>query len=63
MADAEKLKESRLKAARKWDAAHKDRTNYLRSRSSAKSFIRNHATLDDLKDLRELITAREQELK
>lgn len=47
---------------KKWIEKNREHKNYLASRSSAKSFIRNRATLEDLKDLEELIEARKQTL-
>lgn len=58
----EKLSEAKIKANKKWDDKNKQRTTYLKSRSSAKSFIKNKSTLEDLKELRELINEREKEL-
>ena len=41
----------------------KDRSNYLKMRSTARSFIRNCATLEDIKELREMLNAQESLLK
>ena len=41
----------------------KDRSNYLKMRSTARSFIRNRATLEDIKELREMLNAQESLLK
>ncbi|TGD17688.1 hypothetical protein EGT51_11230 [Levilactobacillus suantsaiihabitans] len=54
--------EARARANKKWDEKHKERTRYLGARSSARSFIRTKATLDDLQELRELINQREAAL-
>lgn len=59
----DKLPESRTKANEKWNENNKERMRYLRSRSSARSFINNRATFDDIKELRELLNARENNLK
>ncbi|MEL7736342.1 hypothetical protein [Streptococcus anginosus] len=40
---------------KKWIEKNKEHRNYLSSRSSARSFIRNKATKDDLDELNELI--------
>ena len=40
---------------KKWIEKNKEHKNYLSSRSSARSFIRNKATKDDLDELNELI--------
>lgn len=59
----DKLPESRVKANEKWNENNKERMRYLRSRSSAKSFINNRATIDDIEELRELLNARENNLR
>lgn len=41
----------------------KDRSNYLKMRSTARSFIRNRATLEDIKELREMLNVQESLLK
>ncbi|NLR31055.1 hypothetical protein [Levilactobacillus tujiorum] len=55
--------EARAKANKKWNDHHKERTRYLNARSSARSFIRKKATLDDLQELEQLIADRRTELK
>lgn len=47
---------------KKWIEKNREHKNYLASRSSARSFIRNKATLDDLKELEELIKTRRNEI-
>ncbi len=49
-------------AQKRWNEKNKERRSYLSSRSSARSFIRNKATKEDLKELRAMIDARESEL-
>ncbi|MBM7868902.1 hypothetical protein JOC70_000371 [Clostridium pascui] len=46
-------------ANQKWENKNKEYASYLKSRSSARSFIRNKATLEDLKELKALIEERE----
>lgn len=50
-------------ANQKWEKKNGEYASYLKSRSSAKSFIRNKATLDDLKELLKLIDERKNTLK
>lgn len=50
-------------ANQKWENKNREYASYLKSRSSARSFIRNKATLDDLNELKELIKIREESLK
>ena len=45
-------------ADKKWRESNKERSNYLGSRGSARSFIRNKATRDDLLELKSLIEER-----
>lgn len=59
---AEKYTEAQKKADDKWRKENKEHATYLRSRSSARSFIRNKATEEDLQELEELIKARRKEL-
>ena len=57
-----KTSEAQLKANQNWIENNRERSNYTRSKSSAKSFIRNKATLDDLSDLELLIKERRNNL-
>ena len=41
----------------------KEKSNRLKMRSTARSFIRNRATLEDIKELREMLNAQESLLK
>ena len=59
---AEKYTEAQKKADDKWRKENKEHSTYLRSRSSARSFIRNKATKEDLQELENLIKARREEL-
>ena len=46
---------------RAWAEKNKAHKNYLSARSSARSFIRNKATAEDLRELQELIQERLKE--
>lgn len=50
------------KATKKWNEQNREHRNYLSKRSSARSFIRNHATGSDLNELEELIAERRDAL-
>ena len=50
------------KATKKWNEQNREHRNYLSKRSSARSFIRNHATDSDLDELEELIAERRDAL-
>ncbi|WP_373205201.1 hypothetical protein [Clostridium tertium] len=57
-----KISEARERANKKWNENNKEHMNYLRSRSSARSFIKNKATEDDLIELENLIAERRKQL-
>lgn len=50
-------------ANQNWEKKNKEYASYLKSRSSARSFIRNKATLEDIEELRKLINEREEKIK
>ena len=54
---------SQQKANEKWNEKNKERRTYLSARSSARSFIRNKATMEDLEELKQLIKERENMLQ
>ena len=45
---------------KRWTEKNRDHKSYLSSRSSARSFIRNKATKEDLEELKQLISEREK---
>ncbi|MFR5264975.1 hypothetical protein [Clostridium sp.] len=50
---------SQTQANKRWQAKNKEYSNYLKSRSTARSFIRNKATSADIEELKSLISERE----
>lgn len=50
--------DAQTKATKKWNEQNREHRNYLSKRSSARSFIRNHASNSDLNELEELIAER-----
>lgn len=50
--------ESQKKAKKNWEEKNRDHASYLKSRSSARSFIRNKASFEDLEELENLIKER-----
>lgn len=56
------LHKNQLEADKKWRDKNKEKANYLKQRSSARSFIRNKAILEDLEELKKLIAERQEEL-
>ncbi|WP_347907000.1 hypothetical protein V4S29_06450 [Enterococcus cecorum] len=57
-----KVSDSQRKAQKKYDEKNREKRTYLSQRSTSRGFIRNKATLDDLEELEELITARKKAL-
>lgn len=47
---------------KRWIEKNKEHRRYLSSRSAARSFIRNRATLEDIEELRMLMIEREEDL-
>lgn len=47
----EAQRESQRKAQKKWRSKNRARSNYLVYRSTARSFVLKHATLEDLEEL------------
>lgn len=54
--------DAQSKATKKWNQKNREHRNYLSKRSSARSFIRNHASNSDLTELEELIAERRSRL-
>lgn len=57
-----KLTDAQLRAKKNWDEKNREHSSYLKSRSSARSFIKNKATLEDLSELLKLIQERKEQL-
>ncbi|WP_125565081.1 hypothetical protein [Companilactobacillus insicii] len=56
------LTEAQKRANKKWHNKNRERANYIAMRSSARSFIRNKSTTEDLEELEEIIRERKTEL-
>lgn len=52
------LSQARKNANKKWDSENKNRVNYLKDRSKAKSFIEKKAKKEDLLELQDLIRSK-----
>lgn len=63
MRDNRKTSEAQRKADKRWREKNRDHANYLRNRTSARCFIRNRATLEDIEELKLLMEEREEALK
>ncbi|NYS34094.1 hypothetical protein HZZ02_10240 [Streptococcus danieliae] len=57
------VSESQKRANKKWDDANKERKAYINKRSTARSFVKNLATQDDLDELTQLIEERRNMLE
>ena len=60
---ADKTGNAQARASRAWEKKNPERTRYLRYRSTAKTFTRNHATEEDLEELESIIAERREKLK
>ncbi|MGL4739641.1 MAG: hypothetical protein ACRC41_02425 [Sarcina sp.] len=56
-------KNPQTEANKRWQQKNRERARYLRNRSSARSFIRGQATVDDLEELLVLFQARKEFLE
>lgn len=56
-------KYNQLEYNKKWAENNKTHSSYLKSRSSARSFIRNKATLEDIEELSDLLKLRKINLE
>lgn len=54
---------AQTEANKKWQQKNKEYSNYLKSRSTSRGFIKNKATLEDLEELERLITERKNQLR
>lgn len=53
-------KNKQTEANKKWQERNREKAKYLRDRSTARSFIRNKATLEDIKEMETLIKERKK---
>lgn len=53
---------AQTEANKKWQQKNKEYANYLKARSTARGFIRNRATKEDLEELEQLIQERRKQL-
>lgn len=58
-----KLTEAQIRAQKKYDLENKEKRNYLKTRSAARSFIKKKASIEDLKELDELIKEQLKEVE
>ncbi|MDU3526768.1 MULTISPECIES: hypothetical protein [Clostridium] len=55
-------KNNQTEANKKWQEKNREKARYLRNRSTARGFIKNQATEDDLIELENLIAERRKQL-
>ena len=58
-----KTSEAQRNADKRWREKDRDHANYLKNRTSARCFIRNRATLEDIEELKALMEERAEALK
>ncbi|MDU4937464.1 MAG: hypothetical protein E6X34_03285 [Clostridium sp.] len=62
MRNNRKTSEAQRKADKRWREKNREHANYLKNRTSARCFIRNKATLEDIEELKELLRLRAEVL-
>lgn len=50
-------------ANKRWQESNRERARYLRNRSTARSFVKKQATLEDIEEIKDLIDDRVNYLK
>ncbi|MDB1955917.1 hypothetical protein PMY38_18105 [Clostridium tertium] len=55
-------KNNQTEANKKWQEKNREKARYLRNRSTARGFIKNQATEEDLIELENLIAERRKQL-
>lgn len=56
---AKKTSEAQIKATRAWESRNKEKTKIDSYRRTARLFIRNYATVEDMKELIRIFESRE----
>lgn len=57
-----KKKNPQTEANKRWQEENREKTRYLRNRSTARNFIKKQATIGDIEELEQLIEERKKEL-
>lgn len=58
-----KTSEAQVKASRKWEQKNKEKAKIGSYKRTSRLFIKNHASKEDIEELKRLIEERENELK
>lgn len=53
---------AQTEANKRWQEKNKEYSNYLKARSTARGFIKNRSTKEDLEELEQLIEERKKQL-
>lgn len=61
MESTRKKTDAQIKAQKNWESKNREKSNYLKYKSSTKTFIRNKATKEDIQEIIELANKRLQE--
>lgn len=56
------IKNKQAEANKRWEAKNKEYSNYLKQRTTSRSFIKNKATQEDIEEFRALLEEREKKL-
>lgn len=55
-------KNKQTEANKRWQEENRERARYLRNRSTARSFLKKQATLEDIEEMEQLIAERKKAL-
>lgn len=58
-----KTSDAQIRASRNWEEKNRERKRYMSKKSTAKSFIRLDATIQDLDELEQLIATRRHDIE
>lgn len=56
-------KSTQTEANKKWQEKNREKSRYLRNRSTSRSFVKNQATEEDLLEIEELIRERRKNIQ
>ncbi len=63
VAEGKVMNDAKRQANKRWAENNKDKVKYYRYRTSARCFIKNYATIDDLEEIQELMRIKLEGLK
>ncbi|AVM43017.1 hypothetical protein [Fastidiosipila sanguinis] len=62
MSKEKKTSDAQVRASRNWDKNNPEKARHSRYKSAAKTFIRHHATEEEMQELEELIKVRREKI-